>query len=159
MSVKQYFTQLFILHIACTSGACIFLVVGFFLGPIPPETEIPQLIKLFQVGLLGMMLVCGGMLSFLFPRTRFRIEQKKTLLEKLTAYRTWVIIRAALLEAVVIFSGVGVLLTGKKMMLVIGLGFLGFLVYFIPRKEKVIQEIAFTPADIQVLKEDDALIT
>lgn len=54
------------------------------------------------------MLVNGGLIAFLFPRTKFQIENKSTLSEKLKAYRTWVIIRAALLEAVALFCGVGI---------------------------------------------------
>ncbi|MBX7241881.1 MAG: hypothetical protein K1X92_09035 [Bacteroidia bacterium] len=156
MTVKQFFTQIIILHLAITAGAVIFLVMGLILGPVNPEADIPTLTKLFQTGILGLMLVNGGLIAFLFPRTKLQIENKSTLSEKLKAYRTWVIIRAALLEAVALFCGVGILLTGKQMLLVIGIGFIGFLIYFIPRREKVVREIEFTGEELQILANENA---
>ncbi len=158
MTVKQYFTQIIILHLAITAGAVIFLVTGMILGPVNPDADIPTLIKLFQTGILGLMLVNGGLIAYLYPRTKYQIDNKSTLSEKLKAYRTWVIIRAALLEAVALFCGVGILLTGKRMLLVIGVGFIGFLIYFIPRREKVIKEIQFNGEELQRLSDEDAEI-
>ena len=159
MTIKQYFREIFILHTAITTGAILFLGIGLFLGPIGKEQESGQLLKLMQTGILGLMLVSGGLISFLFPRIKQKIELKDNLSEKLSGYRTWVIIRAALLEVVALFCGVGVLLTGKKMLFVLGLGFVGFLIYFIPRKEKITQEIVFSQEDLQTLNDENATIS
>jgi hypothetical protein len=109
-SPKQILTTMTILHLALTGGTVIISTVFFMLQQ-PPQ--LPESAQLFLV--IALAVCVGGILAgnFIGNAQLGVIRQKKSLLEKLRAYQTTLIIRLALLEGSAVFCAIIYFLTGN----------------------------------------------
>jgi hypothetical protein len=105
--------------------------------------------------------VLGGITtSLIITKSRLgMIKEKNSLSEKLTDYRSVVIVKLALLEGPAFFAIVSYLLTADPLFL--GIAAFMIVLFFInrPGREKLVQDLELSQKDIDFLNNPDSIIT
>jgi len=156
---KAYFKFLTIIYFALITGQLIFGLFAYYLNSNNiTVTSNPELreIFLYVVPMLFLFSMLAGYLIFRF-RIRM-IKARTTLVEKLTQYRSLVIVRYALLEGSSLFSIVAYLVTGDLLFLT----FSGFIILFFisirPTRERAETELRLNSSEMATINDPEAYV-
>ncbi len=137
---QQYFTSLSIIHGAMLAGQVLFAAVAWFLnqdGALGDPESVAALRVAVPVALIG-----GLVGHQFFTRSRLpQLQQKETLGEKLTGYRTFLIVRYALLEGPTLLALVTYLLGGELTVLLVAGAVMAYFAILRPTREGAIQAL------------------
>ena len=155
---KDYFKAILVVHIAFIIGLVFFGLISFLLqlkgfGSIGQEinTAFIYLVPIIAIGgIIGSKLI--------FKRKLNDCSNKSNLYEKLTEYRSALIIKFAIIEGATFISIISYLLTGDLILLAIaGLLIIVFLTYR-PTKEKLFFDLELSHSEKKLLNNPDTEI-
>jgi len=156
---KSYFTTLILLHASLLLGQFVLGALAYYVactGSIGGSTtELSQML-LIIVPLIAIGGIIGG--SFLAKAQIVEIKQKETLLEKLMAYQTTLLIKYALLEGASLLAIISYLLTGNTLFMGIATVIILLFVIYRPTITKIIVDLELDQAEIEVMKNPHAFI-
>ena len=138
---REYFTILTIIHAGLLFGQVVILVIFYYLVSTKQTNLNEELNDVFQI--IAPVFVVGGLIlsSFLSKQKLNSIKRMPELMDKLSAYRTMLIIKYATLETPSLFALVCFFLTGN--FLFIGLSGI-LIVYFAiirPSRYKIVNDL------------------
>jgi len=157
---QEYFKLMQIIYFALITGQIIFAIISFYLsntGNFDFSTK--ELDKIFIY--IVLIFVVGGFSgSTLFFRYKLsRIKNKTSLIEKMTEYRSALIIRYALLETPSFFSLIAYLLTGNILFLGLSAIIILFFLTIKPTKNRTIFELKLNVNERQTINNNNAIIS
>lgn len=159
MSVKQYFNTLNVLFLALLGGQFIFLAVTLYLSYSGQFAPVDEQFEHALMYVAPVAVIVGLVVSFTVTQSKLaELKQLSSLSEKLTAYRTAMITKYALLEFPCFFALVCYLLTSHYIFLTLAL--LMILVFLInkPLPEKAANEMELSQAERTLLTNPDTLV-
>jgi hypothetical protein len=159
MTIKQYFNTLNVLFLALLSGQFIFFAVTLYLSYSGQFTAVDEQFEHVLMYVAPVAVIVGLAASFAVTQSKLAaLKQLRTLSEKLTAYRTAMITKYALLEFPCFFALVCYLLTSHYIFLMLAV--LLILVFLInkPLPEKAASEMELSQAERALLNNPDTLV-
>lgn len=154
---KEYFTSLTIIHGAMLIGQVLFAAVAWFLnqdGPLGDTESVSVLRIVVPVALIG-----GLVGNQLFTRSRLpQLQEKDTLAEKLTGYRTLLITRYALLEGPTLLAIVTYLLGGELTVLLVAGAIIAYFALLRPTREGTIQALQLKGEEERQVRDPEAKV-
>lgn len=157
---KDYFKAMQIVHLAMIAGLVLFMLVSAFFvnGLIFDQTD-GDIMNIFMV--VVPLLIFGGLFgSTVLVKNKLNLaKQKPNLLEKMSHYRSALIINFAMLEGPSFFAIVAYMLTGN--LLFLGMAGLLLLVFFTirPTTEKAIRDLELSQDEIKRLNDPNEFIS
>jgi len=156
---KEYFKILNIIYIAIIFSQLIFagiiftiVYLGLFLA-FAPDLIIPFII-------VTLFLLLGGVVvgKIVFQNRLNSAKTKPTLKEKMTEYRTALVIRYAFLEGPTFFSLVSLLLTGYSLFLIVPCIVIAFFLTIRPSPDRAVMELELSNEESRQVYNADAFI-
>lgn len=157
---QEYFKLMQIIYFALITGQIIFAIISFYLSNTENfDFSTKELDKIFIY--IVLIFVVGGFSgSTLFFRYKLsRIKNKTSLIEKMTEYRSALIIRYALLETPSFFSLIAYLLTGNILFLGLSAIIILFFLTIKPTKNRTIFELKLNVNERQTINNNNAIIS
>lgn len=157
---KDYFSALNIVHLGLTLGQILFAVVVYFLlasGQRSPDAEGSD--EMFQM--IVPFLIIGGVTGgMLLARNRLEaIREKKDLKEKMTDYRSTLMLKYALWEAPSLISIIGYLMTGNLFYLGLSAVVIGLFLLNRPTRDRAATELELSPSERAAIENPTTIIT
>jgi hypothetical protein len=155
---QQYFNQLSILHGALLMAQVMFGFVAYYLVANGNFGQSADLTGIFQV--VASVLAVGGIAASMYVSKKLLkgFVQKKTLAEKLSAYRGPLLIRWALLEMPTMFSLVGYLLTGSYFFLLLAALMVALFVFNRPTPSAACADLELSASDKMLLENPNSVV-
>ncbi len=155
---QQYFNQLTILHSGLLVPQILFACVAYYLVANGDLGQSVDLTTILQV--VGAALAAGGFVASMYiPKMLLRgVIQKKTLAEKLTAYRGPLLIRWALLEMPTMFALVSYLLTGNYSFLLLAAALVALFIINRPTPSTACADLELTPSDRMLVENPNSVV-
>jgi len=151
LTVGNYFKANKIVHVAMVIGLVFFISMSFFLQKMGLGTIGENLSKsaVYITPIIALIGLIGG--TSLFKRKLNQCRTKQLLNEKLTEYRSALILKFAIIDGTALILIISYLLTGELIILTAaGLLIIVFTTY-IPTKAKLINDLALSFTDRQIL--------
>ena len=157
---RQYLMSLVIIFGALLFAQVLFIGLVYFLAKSGSMTPNPSMDSLFQILVPTVALVNVGLSVFVPKRIIQAIQNKEnqSLMAKLGAFRTALLIRCAFLESVSLFGSISYVLTGN--LLYLGIAALMVLLFtrLIPTSQKVSDELQLNYQEKAILENPDGII-
>lgn len=155
---KAYFRTLTILHLGLLISLTFFGLVIFVL--LSTGTNFGQSDLTMVMAYVAMISAAAGLLA---SDRVFKIKLNKAkgitdLKEKMTSYRSALIVRYALIEAPAFVAIVSVMLTNDNRFFILALFLTGVLAYHRPTRDKAITDLALDQKEIAIIETDDAIV-
>lgn len=159
LTTKDFFKTLQIIHFVLMTGLVIFAMFAFYFHYVGLELEGGKELNFGLIYTVPIFAIAGTLASNLVFKQKLKdCINKTSLKEKLTYYRSALIIKFAIIEGCAFFAIIGYLLTGKLVYLgILGLLLIVFMVYK-PTKEKSIVDLELNQAERQLIYDSKAII-
>lgn len=150
MTVENYFKANRIVHIAFVIGLAFFALVSFLMQ-LNGFGTIGENVNKFAVYIIPIIALIGLISStLLFKRKLNECKTKQNLKEKLTEYRSALILKFGIIEGTTFITLISYLLTGELIVLAVaGILIIAFITYF-PTKGKLINDLELSFTDKQI---------
>ena len=159
MTSKEFFKAIQIIHFALMTGVIIFGIIAFYFHYSGLEMEGG---KEMDFGLMYVVPVftLGGILAsnLMFKQKLKDCIAKPTLKEKMTNYRSALIIKFAFIEGSSFFAVIAYLLTGKLIYLGFTVLLLIVFIAYRPSKEKTIIDLELNQSEKKLIYDSDTII-
>ncbi len=137
LTSKSYFRQLNVLFFAFVAGQLLLAAVFFFLIKNQEAGPDSSSVNVFMI-VVSILLFNAFIVShFLYKRQVERLKKYDTLVQKMTGYRSVLIIRLAIVETATIVSLIAFYLTGEQVFLGTAGIALAYFLFLKPVKEKI----------------------
>lgn len=154
---QQYFSTLSIIHGAMLAGQVLFAAVAWFLVQDGPLSD-PESISALRI-VVPIALISGLIGNQLFTRSRLpQLREKETLTEKLTGYRTLLIVRFALLEGPTLLALATYLLGGDLTVLLVSGAIIAYFAIQRPTREGAIQALQLSGEEERQIRDPEARV-
>ena len=153
MTVENYFKANRIVHIAFVIGLVFFALVSFLMQ-LNGFGTIGENGNKFAVYIIPIIALIGLISStLLFKRKLNECKTKQNLKEKLTEYRSALILKFGIIEGTTFITLISYLLTGELIVLAVaGILIVAFITY-LPTKGKLINDLELSFTDKQIINE------
>lgn len=158
LTSKSYFRQLNVLFFALAAGQLLLTAVFFFLINGQEAVSDKSSVNVFMIVVSVMLLNAFIVSHFLYKRQLERLKKYDTLIQKMTGYRSVLIIRLAIVETATIVSLIAFYLTGEQVFLgTAGISFAYFL-FLKPVKEKIGRDLELNADEQRKIGNPDEII-
>jgi hypothetical protein len=163
MTSSQYFKMLSTLCYALIGGLLVFVAISIVVSSnnignrslIGNEDSV-NFIFYIMVAVIALGGIAGSFI--IFKNKLPGIKQKGSLAERLQDYRAAVILRYALLEGPGIFSIIVYFLTGEMKVLIATVVIILLMVYSMPNREKLINDLELSSSEAAVINDPNGVI-
>lgn len=158
---KAYFKNLNLIHLAMLAGQILFVIVALYLeltqtGQHPDEIEGAE-IYFMIVAILTVSGILGSKL--LYESLTKNAQKKESIIEKMQAYQSALIVRLAILEGAILFAIVVFLLASEMLVLAFAAVLLLFFVGAKPTKQKAITDLRLNKENQKLIEDDSAIVS
>jgi len=154
---KEYFTSLTIVHGAMLIGQVLFAAVAWFLNQDGPIGD-PESLSVLRI-IVPVVLIGGLVGNQVFTRMRLpQLQAKEALGDKLTGYRSLLIIRYALLEGPILLAVVTYLLGGDMTVLLVLVAIMAYFAIQRPTREGAIQALKLNGDEERQVRDPEAKV-
>lgn len=158
-TLKQYFTGLTIIHGALVMGQVIFAGVAYYIHSQQSQSQVASTGDEITLYLTVAMAIAGVAGGHVISTSKIKaLKDFKSLGEKLSGYRTGLILRYALLEGPSLFALVNYLKSGNITFLTISAMLVAITILFRPSKERAIIDLEPNPTEKKALEDPDAVL-
>lgn len=157
-TIREYFSQLNIIHIALLMGQILFLLIIYFINHEVEMSDGDDLEASFK--LIAPLLAVGGFIASLtISKSRLKNSQRKgSLKEKLEDYRAITIIKLALIEGPSLFAIISYFITADMFFFYLALILVLVFVFIRPTKKSFIKDLLLNPSEIRLVEDDDSVV-
>lgn len=158
-TLKQYFTSLTIIHAALVMGQVLFAGVAYYIHSQQSQRQVASTGDDITLYLTVAMAIAGVAGGHVISTSKIKsLRNLKSLGEKLSGYRTALILRYALLEGPSLFALVNYLTSGNIIFLAISAMLVAITILFRPSKERAIIDLEPNPVEKKDLENPDATL-
>lgn len=152
----EFLKSLQTLYFALLGGQVIALIV-FYLLPAGQESTLPDSGMAVRIPLVAVILLAA---AFFLGRKRIEAAREETELKaKISAYRTAVILRCALLEGGVLLAGIFFFLERNLLLLAFAALGVGVFLLFIPSRARVVADLDLSTQEQAMLDDPNVIVT
>ncbi len=159
MTSSEYFRSLKILSVAMISGIAFFIGIALFLNFDGSFGKDSGDFKNSLLIVAAVFFIGSIAASFIFYRKKIeKLKLSENLIEKMSVYRSILIVKLALIEGPSFLGIVSYLLTSEIIFIFFGIAGIVFFILAFPAKEKIKNDLELNPTECMKLDNPDEII-
>ena len=156
---REYFQMLRIMYYALIAGQMFFGLIALYLNMADPVDSGENELRDILIYLVPLFVIFGLIAGNFLYRSRLQVCRKKSdLIEKMSDYRSALILRYAFLEGPSLFSIIAYLLTGDFLFMGMAIFMIGLFITIPPTRSKAVFDLELSPEDQQFINNPDSEI-